>query len=101
VRYICKPKAGKCEVCGGPGTADNPLQNAHIIGFDVGVVDLALTPEYLDSDENIGTAHRKTCNRDSELDLAGSMKRLKGLGVRELPAFLPDAVHESWRKVTG
>jgi hypothetical protein len=101
VRYIRKPKKGKCEVCGRPGTADNPLQNAHRIGFDVGVIDLALTPEYLDSDENIVTAHRTTCNRTSELDLAGSMKRLNGLGVRELPAFLPDAVHEAWRKVTG
>jgi hypothetical protein len=97
VRYIRKPKASMCEVCGRPGTADNPLQNAHGIGFDVGVIDLALTPEYLDSDENIKTAHRKTCNQAVELDLVGSMNRLKGLGVRELPAFLPDTVHELWR----
>jgi hypothetical protein len=101
VRYIRKPKASTCEVCGRQGTAADPLQNAHVIGFDVGVVDLALTPEYLDSDENIITAHRKTCNRASELDLAGSMKRLKGLGVRELPAFLPDTVHESWKGAEG
>ncbi len=101
VRYIRKAKAGECQVCGRPGNPDNPLQNAHVIGFDVGVIDLALTPEYLDSDENIVTAHRKTCNRVSELDLVGSMKRLRELGVRELPAFLPDAIRETWRMATG
>lgn len=101
VRYIRKKKADQCEVCGRPVTADNPLQNAHVIGFDVGVIDLALTPEYLDSNENIVTAHRKTCNRTSELDLFGSMKRLKELGVKELPAFLPGSIHETWRRIVG
>jgi len=99
VRYISKKKTEHCVECGRPETADNPLQNAHVIGFDVGVIDLALTPEYLDSDENIITAHRKTCNRASELDLIESMKRLKRLGVKDLPAFLPPTIQENWKAV--
>jgi hypothetical protein len=100
VRYIRKKKDLKCGVCGQPETADNPFQNAHIIGFDLGVIDLALCPEFLDSDANIVTAHKKRCNRASELDLPRSMRRLKGLGVNELPSFLPPPIHEMWRAVT-
>lgn len=99
VRYIRKKKTQQCEVCGKPETIDNPFQNAHLIGFDVGVIDLALTPDYLDSDENIVTAHRKTCNRTSELDLLRSMRRLKTLGIKELPGFLPASIQEMWRKM--
>jgi len=101
VRYIRKKKTQQCEVCGGPGTTENPFQNAHLIGFDIGVIDLALTPDYLDSDENIVTAHRKTCNRASEFDLVRSMRRLKELGVKELPSFLPVSIQERWRDVVG
>ena len=43
VRYIRKSKERVCQVCGLPATPGNPLQNAHIISFDVGVIDLALT----------------------------------------------------------
>ena len=45
VRYIRKSKERVCQVCGLPATPGNPLQNAHIISFDVGVIDLALTPD--------------------------------------------------------
>jgi hypothetical protein len=69
VRYIHKRKEPICQVCGLPPTPDNPLQNAHIISFDIGVIDLALTPDYLDSDANILSAHRNHCNKASELDL--------------------------------
>jgi hypothetical protein len=85
-----------------PVSLDNPLQSAHVIGFDVGVIDLGLTPEFLDSEENIVTAHRRTCNKKVELDLQGSMHRLFGLfGVRALPQYLPAEIHETWRKATG
>ena len=96
VRYIRTDKTSTCQVCGQPGSAENPLQNAHIIGFDVGVIDLGLTPEFLDSDKNIVTAHRRTCNKRVELDLQGSMDRLRDLGVRELPEYLPAIIHENW-----
>jgi hypothetical protein len=96
VRYIRRPRATVCQVCQGSGSPENPLQSAHVIGFDVGVIDLALTPEFLDSEKKIVTAHRRTCNKKSELDLQGSMKRLRELGVKELPMFLPAAIQEAW-----
>jgi hypothetical protein len=97
VRYIRKRKEAVCHVCGKPATTDNPFQNAHVISFDIGVIDLALTPDFLDSDANIVTAHRLTCNKATELDLRGSMARLRSLGIPSLPAFLPDDIHELWR----
>lgn len=65
VRYIRTPKTAACQVCGLPGSVDNPLHNAHIIGFDVGVIELGMTPDFLDSEKNIVTAHciRATNNR--------------------------------------
>jgi hypothetical protein len=96
VRYIRKRKESVCQVCGLPSTPDNPLQNAHVISFDVGVIDLALTPDYLDSDANIVSAHRNHCNKASELDLQRSMVHLSSLGIAELPKFLPPFIHELW-----
>ncbi|MBI4311927.1 MAG: hypothetical protein HY681_09105 [Chloroflexi bacterium] len=96
VRYIPKPTADCCVACGKLGTESNPLQNAHRIPFTKGVVDLALTPEFLDRDHNIVTAHRKGCNQGMELDLDGSIRMLQELGVAVLPWFLPSRTHEKW-----
>ncbi len=96
VRYIRKSKERVCQVCGLPATPGNPLQNAHIISFDVGVIDLALTPDYLDSDTNIVSAHRNQCNKAAELDLQRSMIHLGSQGITELPTFLPRFIHELW-----
>jgi hypothetical protein len=100
VRYPKKPKADVCSVCLLPGSPENPLQNAHIIGFDVGVIELGLTPEFLDSPENIVTACRRDCNKRSELGLKGSMDRLRELGVQQeqLPKYLSAEIQEAWRK---
>ena len=95
VRYIRRPKATKCAWCSLPGCPENPLQCAHVIGFDMGVMDLGLTPEFLDSKDNIVTAHRRTCNKQSELSLQGSIDRLRKLGVIELPKYLPDLIQEA------
>jgi hypothetical protein len=46
VRYIHKTKAPACQVCGQGPEDDNPFQNAHKIGFDMGIVQLALTPDF-------------------------------------------------------
>jgi hypothetical protein len=97
VRYIRRPRAESCSVCHKPASADNPLQSAHIIGFDMGVIELGLTPEFLDSEKNILTAHRRTCNKGCELDLPASMARLRELGVKELPSYLPAATLDAWR----
>lgn len=99
VRYIRRPRARVCQLCGLSGSPENPLQSAHIIGFDVGVIDLGLTPEFLDSENNIVTACRRKCNKQSELDLMASMTRLRDLGVHELPPYLPVAIHAAWTKV--
>lgn len=98
VRYIRRAKAALCQAwgCGLSGSPENPLQHAHVIGFEVGVIDLGLTPEFLDSDKNIVTAHRRTCNKAVELGLQGSMARLRDLGVKELPQYLPAPIQEAW-----
>ena len=70
---------------------------AHVISFDMGVIELGLTPEFLDSEKNILTAHRRTCNKGCELDLIASMTRLRELGVKELPPYLPAATLDAWR----
>jgi hypothetical protein len=103
VRYIRRPRALLCELegCGLPGTPDNPLQSAHIIGFDVGVIDLGLTPDFLDSNKNIVTACRRKCNKKAELNLRASMMRLHGLGVKELPKYLPAEIRDLWESITG
>lgn len=100
VRYIRKMKEDVCHVCGASSAKDNPFQNAHIVGFDMGVIELALTPDWLDSDANIVTTHRTACNKATELDLHGAMTHLHSIGVEELPDFLPDHIHAMWRTVT-
>ncbi len=67
VRYVKHKKAALCCVCGLPGTATNPLENAHRVPFGVGVRRFRLTPDYLDSAENIVTAHKARCNKACEL----------------------------------
>lgn len=99
VRYIRKQKESVCHVCGEPPVTDNPFQHAHIISFDIGVIDLALTPDYLDSDANIATAHRVTCNNATELGLRASMERLHSIGVQALPGFLPQHIQQIWDSV--
>ncbi len=101
VRYIKRAKLSKCQWCGLPESPGNPLQNAHVISFDMGVIELALTPDFLDSSANIVTAHRRTCNKGSELSLLESMKRLRALGVTQLPQFLPSWVHETWLETSA
>jgi hypothetical protein len=97
VRYIRRPRGTTCSQCGSSGLRDNPLQSAHIIGFDVGVIELGLTPEFLDSEKNIIIACRRKCNKKCELDLQASMRRLRDLGVQTLPKYLPEAVHKLWK----
>jgi hypothetical protein len=73
VRYIRKSMEAVCQVCGNAESPENPVQNAHVISFNIGVIDLALTPEFLDSHDNIATAHRIACNKATKLDLRASM----------------------------
>lgn len=80
VRFVKHKKDAICCVCGLPGTAKNPLENAHRIPFGVGVRKFKLTPDYLDTKENIVTAHKAVCNRSSELsetEVLAMVERLK------------------------
>ena len=62
VRYVKHKKSLLCCVCGKPGTKESPIENAHKIGFRDGIVRYWLTPDYLDREENIASAHRGACN---------------------------------------
>jgi len=98
VRYIKKKKPILCEVCNEPSTKDNPFQNSHRIGFSLGIIYLGLTPEYVDRDENIVSAHRKKCNNKAELNLMESCKNLKSESVISLPEYLPIFVKKIWNQ---
>lgn len=99
VRYIKKKKQKVCSVCEQAELHENSLQWAHRIPFIRGVVQLALTPEFLDSEENLVTAHKKECNKASELDLVDSMGLLHSKSVENLPVFLPKELKELWGQV--
>ena len=101
VRYIKKQHTRKCTFCGRPPTDKNPFQHSHRIGFEVGVIYLGLTPEYVDSEKNVVTAHRTKCNASSELNLLAAMQLLKDGGVKALPKYLPEEIQELWRAISG
>ena len=89
VRYIKKKKKELCEICGKPPLEDNPFESSHIIGFKIGIVYFGLTPDYLDRDENIVSAHKRICNSKAEITSIDVCRRLKSLGIEKLPDFLP------------
>lgn len=67
VRYLRYKKSTNCSVCGLSGTIDNPIELAHKVPFGRGVKLFRLTPDYLDAEQNIVSAHRKVCNKSVEL----------------------------------
>lgn len=91
VRYIKKTHEAVCCVCGLPGTKDKPLEHAHVIGFNVGIRKFGLTPEYLDSHQNIRSAHRGLCNRKVEVPEQEVAEALKKAGITSLPDYLKTA----------
>lgn len=97
-KILKKEKNTVCIVCGLSESDDLPMQNAHVIGLDMGIIDLGLTPDFLDSDSNIVTAHRGVCNQDCELNLYDAMVKLKSLGL-SIPQYLPDEIQRLWRNV--
>ena len=98
VRYIKKKKKELCEICGKPPSKDNPFESSHIIGFKIGIVFFALTPEFLDCDENIVSAHKRLCNSKAEISYRDVCSRLKSLDIEKLPDFLPYEVLVEWDK---
>jgi hypothetical protein len=100
VRFIRGQHAEFCSVCNKPAEEDNPFQHAHRIGFEIGVIYLGLTPDYVDSHPNIVTAHKRKCNRESELTLLAAMKSMRDAGVTSLPDYLPAAIHGLWKTLS-
>ena len=96
VRYIKKKKEDFCEICGKKPTKENPFESSHIIAFRTGAVDFALTPDFLDKDSNIVTAHKRICNQSAEIDRSEICKRLKKLGILDLSNFLPKDTLNVW-----
>ncbi len=84
-----RPRPAKCEVCQRRGSDENPLQLAHKIPWYLGILELGLTPEWLDGRHNLVWAHRTMCNRSVALDLDSAKRLLVKLGIGPLPAFLP------------
>ena len=101
VRFVRRKKALVCAYFGKEAAESNPFQNAHIIGFIMGVLQLGLTPDFLDAPENIKTAHKKLCNDRVELSLEQSMQKLRNEGVVRLPEYLPKEIHNLWRQLCG
>ena len=98
VRYIRKRKREICQICGKPPSKNNSFELSHIIGFKIGIVSFGLTPDFLDKDENIVSAHKRKCNSKAELTIEDACKRLRSLGINKLPKFLPDETHTIWKK---
>jgi hypothetical protein len=97
VRYIRKQKIAICEICGKSEEQGNSFQNAHMIGFDFGITYLALTPDFLDLDSNIKTAHKMICNKKCELSLKEILVYLKQIhNVAKLPDFLSQKILKEW-----
>lgn len=82
VRYIRKKKDAVCAVCGLPSSADKPFESAHLIPFGLGIRHFKLTPDFLDSEKNIVTAHRGMCNKKAELSIADITEKLKSFGLQ-------------------
>ncbi len=101
VRYIKKKKKELCEICGEPSSKDNPFESSHIIGFKIGIVSFGLTPDFLDRDENIVSAHKRLCNSEAEITAQDVCKRLKSLGIEKLPDFLPNETLVEWEKTNS
>lgn len=96
VRYIRRSYAANCGVCGKNAFASNPLQHAHVISFDMWILLFGLTPEYLDADSNIVTAHRQGCNTKTELGYSAVLHLLFARGINALPDYLPKEIQEEY-----
>ena len=67
-----------------------------VIGFKIGIVSFGLTPDFLDRDENIISAHKRLCNSEAEITAQDVCERLKSLGIDKLPDFLPNETLVEW-----
>lgn len=101
VRYIKKTKKTHCQICGEAASAENPLESSHIIGFKVGIVSFGLTPDFLDRDENIVSAHKRICNSKAEKSVSDICKILKQMKISSLPSYLSKEIQSEWRDITA
>lgn len=87
VRYIRREHSELCEVCGKAAGENNPLQHSHKIGFLLGVREFGLTPDYLDSDANIVSAHKRICNSKAEWSINQVSDYFLNMGIK-IPNYI-------------
>lgn len=68
-----------CAVCGQAATDENRLEASHKVPFGEGIRTYKLTPDWLDSTENLVWAHRIKCNKNAELSKLEIAKLVEGL----------------------
>jgi hypothetical protein len=88
-----------CYVCGETASVERPFQFAHRIGFLQGILLFGLTPDYVDRQENLVTAHRGACNDAAELTLEEVVKVLRADGVETLPDHLLGRIKLLWDEI--
>ena len=67
-----------------------------LIIYQSWIVFFGLTPDFLDQDKNIVSAHKRLCNSKAEITTQDVCKRLKSLGIDKLPDFLPYETLVAW-----
>jgi hypothetical protein len=96
VRFLSKKKARCCEVCGGAEAVDNKFELSHRIPFARGIKEWGLLPEFLNSSDNLVTAHKR-CNKKAELSNQAIGDTLRKLGCESVPTWLPERTQQAFR----
>ena len=80
---------GKCSICGGRATPENPLQVAHRIPFGRGITQFWLTPDWLDGPHNLVWAHKRGCNKKAEISIREITKHVQKECNVKVPKNVP------------
>src|SRR2546422_9831632 len=89
--------------CSVPAESSKPITLVHGIGFDFGVHELGLTPEWLDSPENlVGWAHAGNCNKRLGVpeELEPALRHLLALRQDYFPpSYLPAETQAAFKRL--
>lgn len=96
----------QCFSCGKTDSIKN-LQVAHLIGHSAGIVDWGLTPDWLESPDNLVFTHPGQCNNNVALSPEGIVERLStlNLDINNSPAVrnnyvrVTKQVDNTWRVI--
>lgn len=76
---VIKRDGETCCICG--SVNGKPIQLAHHVPFKMGLIDFGLTPEWLDSIDNLRLAHQGSCNDLAECKSEEVPQLLVSLGL--------------------